>query len=107
MHKSMQKKDFTETALDLNIKMVWVDGGEFMMGGTEEQEAETLSNDHVIRRVKLDSYYIGECEITQEQWTKVMVTSVWQQCSLWRCWRGMTAFRQDLRADRFGLPSRP
>lgn len=74
-------RDFVETAAGLNMKMVWVDGGEFLMGGTSEQGSEANNDEQVIRRVKLNSYYIGECEVTQSQWEKVMGTSVQQQRS--------------------------
>lgn len=72
-------QDFVETAVGLNMKMVYVEGGDFLMGATSEQGSEGESDEQVIRRVNLDSYYIGECEITQEQWAKVMGTSVQQQ----------------------------
>ncbi|MBP3455204.1 MAG: SUMF1/EgtB/PvdO family nonheme iron enzyme [Alistipes sp.] len=72
-------RDFVESAAGLNMKMVWVEGGEFLMGGTSEQGSEVDSDEQVIRRVKLDSYYICECEVTQEQWAKVMGTSIQQQ----------------------------
>ena len=74
-------RDFVETTAGLNMKMVWVEGGEFMMGGTSEQGSDVYSDEQVIRRIKLSSYYIGECEITQQQWTKVMGTSIQQQAS--------------------------
>ena len=72
-------RDFVETTAGLNMKMVWVEGGEFLMGGTSEQGSEANDNEQVIRRIRLNSYYIGECEITQEQWAKVMGTSIQQQ----------------------------
>ncbi len=77
--RSSSGQDFVETAAGLNLKMVYVDGGEFLMGATSEQGSEGKSDEQVIRRVKLDSYYIGECEITQEQWSNVMGTSIYQQ----------------------------
>lgn len=64
----LSDRDFVETAGGLNMKMVWVEGGEFLMGGTSEQGSEAGSDEKNIRRVKLGSYYIGECEITQAQW---------------------------------------
>ncbi len=73
--------DFVETAAGLNMKMVWVEGGEFLMGGTTEQGSDADDNEKPVRRVKLDSYYIGECEVTQAQWEKVMGTSIHQQAS--------------------------
>ncbi|MDE5788386.1 MAG: formylglycine-generating enzyme family protein [Bacteroidaceae bacterium] len=73
------EKDFVETVADLSMKMVYVEGGDFLMGATSEQRFDAESDEQVVRRVKLDAYYIGECEVTQEQWTKVMGTSVLQQ----------------------------
>ena len=77
--RSFAGQDFVETTVGLNMKMVYVEGGDFLMGATSEQELDGASNEQVIRRVRLDSYYIGECEVTQEQWTKVMGTSIQQQ----------------------------
>lgn len=74
-------RDFVETTAGLNMKMVWVEGGDFLMGGTSEQGSDVQDNEQVIRRVKLASYYIGECEVTQSQWAKVMGTSIQQQAS--------------------------
>ncbi|MDE5998983.1 MAG: formylglycine-generating enzyme family protein [Bacteroidaceae bacterium] len=73
--------DLVETVAGLNMKMVYVEGGDFLMGATSEQGSEGYDNEQVIRRVKLDSYYIGECEITQAQWGCIMGTSVQQQAS--------------------------
>ena len=78
---SFSGQDFVETTTGLNMKMVYVEGGDFMMGAISEQGSEGESDEQVIRRVKLDSYYIGECEVTQEQWVKVMGTSIQQQAS--------------------------
>lgn len=77
--KSSSGQDFVETTAGLNMKMVYVEGGDFTMGATSEQGSDGESDEKVIRRVRLDSYYIGECEVTQEQWTKVMGTSIQQQ----------------------------
>lgn len=61
--------------------MVYVDGGEFLMGATAEQGSDGEGDEQVIRRVKLSPYYIGECEVTQDQWAKVMGISVYQQAN--------------------------
>lgn len=74
-------QDFVETALGLNMKMVYVQGGDFLMGATSEQGSDAENDEKTIRRVRLDSYYIGECEVTQAQWQKVMGTSIYQQAS--------------------------
>ncbi len=69
-------EDFTETAFGIDMKMVYVEGGEFMMGATSEQGDEAYGNEKNIRRVTLSSYYIGAFEVTQKQWELVMGTSV-------------------------------
>jgi len=81
--KSAQSKrqNFIETTHGLNMKMVYVEGGEFLMGATGEQGSGARSNEYPVRRVRLDSYYIAECEVTQGQWEKVMGTSIHQQAS--------------------------
>jgi len=73
------KQNFIETTHGLNMKMVYVEGGEFLMGATGEQGSDAGSDEYPVRRVRLDSYYIAECEVTQGQWEKVMGTSIRQQ----------------------------
>ena len=72
--------DFTETAWDINMKMVWVEGGDFMMGCTSEQ-SDCEADEQNVRRVTVDGYWIGMLEVTQSQWEKVMGTSIYQQTS--------------------------
>ncbi len=72
-------KDFTETAWDINMKMIWVEGGEFMMGCTSEQGSDCGNDEKNVRRVTVDGFYIGMLEVTQAQWEKVMGTSIYQQ----------------------------
>ena len=54
------------------MKMVYVEGGTFTMGATSEQSGEADSDESPTHSVTLDSYYIGECEVTQAQWQKIM-----------------------------------
>lgn len=68
--------NFIETISGINLKMIYVEGGEFLMG-----ESSRSNNGQAARRVKLDSYYISECEITQSQWAEIMGTSIQQQAS--------------------------
>lgn len=72
------RQDFTETALGINMKMVWVEGGDFLMGCTSEQ-SDCSRDEQNVRRVTVDGFYIGMLEVTQSQWEKVMGTSVYQQ----------------------------
>lgn len=62
-----KNRNFIERTAGLNMKMIWVKGGEFKMGNSKYGPT---------RKVKLDSYYIGECEVTQTQWKIIMGTSI-------------------------------
>lgn len=73
-------QDFTETAWGINMKMIWVEGGDFLMGCTSEQ-GNCDSDEQNVRRVTVDGFYIGMLEVTQSQWEKVVGTSVRQQQS--------------------------
>ena len=48
------------------------------MGGTNEQGKE-VGKDELIHKVKVSDFYIGQFEITQEQWEAVMETTIYQQ----------------------------
>ena len=72
-------QDFTEDAWGINMKMIWVEGGEFMMGCTSEQGGDCGDSEKNVRRVTVDGFYIGMLEVTQSQWEKVVGTSVSQQ----------------------------
>ena len=71
-------QDFTETAWGANMKMIWVEGGDFLMGCTSEQ-GNCGSDEQNVRRVTVDGFYIGMLEVTQSQWEKVVGTSISQQ----------------------------
>ena len=58
---------YTETVKGLNMKMIFVEGGTFAMGSTSGG-----SNESPVHNVTLDSYFIGETEITQAQWRAIM-----------------------------------
>lgn len=76
-----QGSDYVENTAGLNMKMVYVGGGTFQMGATSEQGSDAYNHEKPVRSVRLDSYYIGACEVTQAQWEKVMGTSIHQQAS--------------------------
>ena len=63
------KSNYTETAYGMTMKMIYVRGGEFLMGDTES----------ATRPVKVDDYYIGQFEVTQSQWRAVMGTDISRQ----------------------------
>ena len=56
----------------VEFKMIRVEGGEFMMGATAEQEGDADDREKPAHRVSLDSFYIGETQVTQALWEAVM-----------------------------------
>lgn len=79
----LQKGDYVEDAgCGLNMKMVYVEGGSFDMGGTFKHSLDARTDEYPIHKVNIDSYYIAECEVTQEQWQKIMGTTIYHQRDL-------------------------
>ena len=72
-------KDYTERAFGISLEMVYVEGGTFRMGATDEQGDDEweLSNEYPVRSVTLNSYYIGKYEVTEAQWKAVMGSPPW------------------------------
>ena len=64
------KEDYTVNGV--TFTMVPVEGGTFMMGGTEEQGSDAKNDEYPVHQVTLSSYSIGETEVTQELWLAVM-----------------------------------
>lgn len=56
----------------VTFKMIYVQGGSFIMGATSEQPADANSDEKPTHSVTLSSYSIGETEVTQELWEAVM-----------------------------------
>ena len=73
-----EELNFIETTLGLNMKMIYVEGGTFMMGAPEDDE-EAWPDECPQHQVTLSSYYIAEYEVTQSQWQKIMGTTIYQQ----------------------------
>ena len=76
--KALSADYYIETALGLNMRMIYVDGGTFMMGAPDD-DMYAADNEKPQHKVTLDSYYIAEFEVTQSQWEKVMGTTIYQQ----------------------------
>jgi formylglycine-generating enzyme required for sulfatase activity len=76
--KALPADYYIETALGLNMKMIYVEGGTFMMGAPDD-DMDAADNEKPQHKVTLDSYYIAEFEVTQSQWEKVMGTTIYQQ----------------------------
>lgn len=74
-----------ETNMTINLPsgdsfvMVYVEGGQFSMGCTNDQQGGCESNESPAHFVTLSDYYIGETEVTQALWQAVMGTSIYQQ----------------------------
>ena len=57
---------------DVQFEMVYVEGGMFRMGATEEQGEDAWDWEAPVHRVSLSSYLIGKHEVTQGLWSEVM-----------------------------------
>lgn len=65
-------KDLDFTVNGVTFTMVYVEGGTFTMGATEEQSDGAFDYELPTHQVTLSSYYIGKYEVTQELWLSVM-----------------------------------
>lgn len=65
----------TFTVNGVSFKMVEVQGGTFLMGGTSEQGSDAWDNEMPVHQVTLSSFAIGQTEVTQELWMAVMGTN--------------------------------
>ena len=61
----------TFTVNGVSFKMIYVEGGTFMMGASDD-DYEARDIEKPAHEVTLSSYSIGETEVTQELWTAVM-----------------------------------
>ncbi len=62
----------TYTVNGVTFKMVFVEGGTFMMGATSEQDGNAYNDEKPSHQVTLNSFSIGVTEVTQELWQAVM-----------------------------------
>ena len=53
---------------NVQFEMVYVEGGTFQMGATEEQGEDACDDEKPVHRVTLSSYLIGKHEVTQALW---------------------------------------
>jgi formylglycine-generating enzyme required for sulfatase activity len=64
--------DFLETVEGMFMKMVWIEGGEFMMGSDEDKE-NVWVKESPIHSVELDGFWIASTPVTQSQYKAIMV----------------------------------
>lgn len=56
----------------VKFNMIYVEGGAFLMGATEEQIEYASEKEFPVHPVSLTDYYIGQTQVTQELWEAVM-----------------------------------
>ena len=56
----------------VTFTMMPVEGGTFMMGATAEQGSDGNERERPVHQVTLDTYFIGQTEVTQALWVAVM-----------------------------------
>ena len=54
----------------VQFTMKYVEGGTFMMGASDDDDA--YEDEQPTHKVRIDSYYMGETQVTQELWQAVM-----------------------------------
>ncbi len=77
MSQPASNNNLVGAPVDFNVRgvafrMIPVTGGTFMMGGTLMDMAHSSDDEYPAHQVTLDSFMIGETEVTQELWTAVM-----------------------------------
>lgn len=74
--KSENNKTFTSTRYytikGITFKMIFVQGGTYTMGATQEQIPYAEKDEHPAHRAIVNNFYIGETEVSQALWTAVM-----------------------------------
>lgn len=112
--KNISKHAFTVNGI--SFTMIYVDGGTFTMGCTEDQGRDCEFDEKPAHQVTLSDYYIGEIEVTCDLWDAVMLgkkskedkdpkTSVtWFDCQAF-IRKLNTALEAKLGALRFALPT--
>lgn len=62
--------DFMDTVIGINLEMIYVEGGTFLMGCTNEQVNDCGIDENPVFQVSLSDFYIGRYEITVAQFEK-------------------------------------
>jgi formylglycine-generating enzyme required for sulfatase activity len=71
-HSKLETEKYVEVIKGIEFEMIRVDGGIFKMG-CSDKESELCDNDELPEHlVKVNSFYIGKFEVTQDLWRAVM-----------------------------------
>ena len=109
-----QPSNKTFTANGVSFTMVYVEGGTFTMGITEDEEEYDDENSQPAHSVTLSSYMIGQTEVTQELWQAVMGSnpSKYQgnirrpvECVTWKECQDFIKKLNELTGQKFRLPT--
>jgi len=87
----------TTTRHPAEPEMIFVEGGTFMMGCTNEQGNDCRSDEKPAHSVTLSSFNIGKYPVTQGQWTAIMGATIHQQ-------RDLAGVNQRLRGEGDNFP---
>lgn len=68
-YKHLQRQSVID---DIIKNMVYIEGGEYIMGATSEQEKESDPDEYPPHKVLVNSFYIGRYEVTQAEWVAIM-----------------------------------
>jgi formylglycine-generating enzyme required for sulfatase activity len=68
--QSFGQKDKYYNVRGVKFAMKFIKGGTSVMGATKEMGEH--DDDEVVHRVNVESFYLGETEVTQELWEAVM-----------------------------------
>jgi formylglycine-generating enzyme required for sulfatase activity len=67
------RKELEKQGITINEpKMIFVEGGTFWMGSTEEQGDDCFDDKRLFSKVTLKGFKIGKYPVTQAQWVRIM-----------------------------------
>jgi len=61
-----------ESPKPIDIPMVFVQGGTFMMGCSDDESADCFEDEKPVWKVTVSSFYISKYEVTQAEWKEIM-----------------------------------
>lgn len=105
-----QPANFTETLNGVPLEMIYVPGGQFMMGSPEGQGRDNERPQHL---VTVPGFYLGKYQVTQAQWQAVMGDNPSRfkgkrlpvECVSWKDAKAFCAKLKTLTGNDYRLPS--